>query len=529
VIGSAVVAARWARRRREEGLSIPAGARRAAVAASHAAVFLAGLYLGGTGPAGGPDLLPSALAGLPTATVEAQARADLRRLRLAAVEARSLADKAESLLAGLRARRAAEGRAYYRPEEDNAVRGRFASYLAARTALLRLAAIYAGFGGVREPDTRARCFLLGYAAAASAHEAGLRLVHAVGDDEAARRKLNEAEPAWGFPEGLFDRVRREAADRRTAAMLAEMGAYHRDRLGAWRSAAIWPDADLDWLDALIREAAAYAEARGVAPARAWVADLAARVRRDAYTPVYAVQSVVATWIGDARIVEEAPLVAADQVRALRARLKPGDILLERRNWYLSNAFLPGFWPHAALYVGTPDDLRRLGVADRPEVRARLESFRAPAADGEPCTVIESVSEGVIFNSLTHSMHADHVAVLRPRLPTSRVAEAIVRAFSHQGKPYDFEFDFFTSDKIVCTELVYRAYEGALRFDLLRVMGRDTLPAIEIVRKFARERGTPQAELDFVAFLDGDPSIRSAREADAEVFGRSADRPRVFDD
>ena len=40
-------------------------------------------------------------------------------------------------------------------------------------------------------------------------------------------------------------------------------------------------------------------------------------------------------------------------------MQPGDILLERREWYLSNIGLPGFWPHGALYIGTPEQRREI--------------------------------------------------------------------------------------------------------------------------------------------------------------------------
>ena len=80
---------------------------------------------------------------------------------------------------------------------------------------------------------------------------------------------------------------------------------------------------------------------------------------------------------------------------------------------------------------------------------------------------------------------------------------------------------------MCTELVYRIYEGMLSFDLVKVMGRDTLPALELARKFNRERGQPTQELDFVIFLDAEPTSGTARSASEEEFVASAERPSAF--
>ena len=120
--------------------------------------------------------------------------------------------------------------------------------------------------------------------------------------------------------------------------------------------------------------------------------------------------------------------------------------------------------------------------------------------------------------------ADSAAALRPRISEAAVREGIARAFSHLGKPYDFDFDFFSTDKLVCTELVCRAFDAEVRFPLVTVMGRKTLPPTELARKFVAERGRRDAQFDCVCFLDGDEKSGRASFKDTEVFATTVNRP-----
>jgi hypothetical protein len=104
---------------------------------------------------------------------------------------------------------------------------------------------------------------------------------------------------------------------------------------------------------------------------------------------------------------------------------------------------------------------------------------------------------------------------------------IARAFSHLGKAYDFDFDFFSSDKLVCTELVYRCYDGSVQFPLVDVMGRRTLPPTELVRKFVTERGHAHAQLDCICFLDGDENQGMASFKDESTFATTLERPGLM--
>jgi hypothetical protein len=149
------------------------------------------------------------------------------------------------------------------------------------------------------------------------------------------------------------------------------------------------------------------------------------------------------------------------------------VIITRHDHAASNLFLPGFWPHAALYIGSPRQREALGVVLSPEIRQRWQ---------DDIRVLEADKEGVRFRRLEDTLAVDAVVVLRPQCALEDIARAIARACRHEGKGYNFDFDFFRGDRLVCTEVVYRAYDGLgpMRLRLTEHAGRPALSAEDLI-------------------------------------------------
>lgn len=256
-------------------------------------------------------------------------------------------------------------------------------------------------------------------------------------------------------------------------------------------------------------------------------------------------------MGDTKVYRPGrSLISQAQIKQLQPKLLPGDVLLERREWYVSNIGLPGFWSHAALYLGTLEERRAFfadadtheWVKQQGEPSDNLEALlksRYPKAyetsvmppeQGHVVRVIEAISEGVSFTTLEHSADCDSLAVLRPKLPKAEKAQALLRAFHYAGRPYDFNFDFATDSELVCTELVYKAYEPAagfrgVTFPLVEMLGRKVTPANEIAKQFDAQYAASEQQFDLVIFLDGQERQTKAVEAPLADFRKSWQRPK----
>jgi hypothetical protein len=388
-------------------------------------------------------------------------------------------------------------------------------------------------------DRKREALTAGYAAFLAEYRYALEFIRMAEKDPNLDVLLNDPVPELGLAGGTYARLKLHAlnAVRATEFLaLKTVWALHRPKAH----------------DTRIEEDAAAVMRLGVKDAQLLTADNALDiVRRTGSAAWFPVQKGVSIWMGDTKVWrKDLCLITQEQIAALAGRLQPGDILLERREWYLSNVGLPGFWPHAAIYIGTASERRR--AFSDPETVAWVKAKGGPDGDfnallrnnypdayavsakpqeeGHVPRVLEAIGEGVSFTTLEHSAGADSLAVLRTRLSAKERAVAVWRAFHYAGRPYDYNFDFATDSAIVCTELVCKSFEPCgdsrgLKFPLLNILGRLATPANELVRQFDGAHGTPEQQYDLVLFLDGQEKKRRAEEGTLDAFRGSWRRPK----
>ena len=370
--------------------------------------------------------------------------------------------------------------------------------------------------------------MIAYAAALTVHARSTHLIRAYEHDRLVRQKINEADARFGLSAGFFEEILRSHTSLVNRRRLAGCHAVWANYCRQSRTEGLPLSEDDKWLSKVIRS-----ERR--ATQRSIWNTFVERVHwdwrslwRTAYAPLYraryGLRSFVGGTLGNVRLGHTPPALNESAILDdLRKRLRPGDVILMRAERKITTALLPGFWCHAALYVGSRKELESLGLKSDPAVNQHWATL---AAEEEPngC-VIEAVNPGVIIRSLEKALQVDHVAVLRPQLDTNTISRAIADAFSHVGKPYDFEFDFAISTRLVCTELIYRIYHGRgqVAFELTKRVGRFTLTCDDIANTFLSQvhANPANAPFELVAITRRGDNGRAKLVPDEEAFSTLA--------
>lgn len=443
------------------------------------------------------------------------------------------------------------------PEQRRTLKALWMRFIDHQIALYRLKDVYKVFPGISRFDApadnwrHARCFALALHIHLTQIESAWQFLTAFNGRKDYESILDEADRDFGIPSRAYAKLKFHVLHLQTIAEIRAMQVHfltlesnHYQPFAAKLPGA----ADAQVWTAVARgipRVMAQFHSDGVQQVTKNAEDL---LKEGLFKSWFPVQKNVSEWMGDTQIATRKSLITIGQIETMQKSLQPGDILLERRNWYLSNVGLPGFWPHAALYIGTfeefeqsmagddgvkaflaaqgCDSVKTLLVKKHP---ALLADWQQPHHD-HPARVIESVSEGVVLSSLEHSCLADYVCAMRPRFSAVDRLKAILAAFGHWSKPYDFDFDFITDDKIVCSELVFKSWrpdtdKRGVQLSLKEVMGRKVLPSNEFVGLFQAELEKPDRQLDFVYFLEGVEKDRAAKISDAAALAASFNRPK----
>ncbi len=346
-------------------------------------------------------------------------------------------------------------RGFFSPSEDDQVVHLWVSYHMARNALFEIITEYR-HGPATADEVNPTDFAIAYAAAAELVDAGRTLRELFADEAIIRRKLNESYELFDIPANSFDAIQMSLSDPLHAIQLYQATESY-DHYAATLRELAQGDASLAAVMAIIDRlgerlrvsASTYAAARASERARHTYEKI---VNRGIGRAIYAIQSWISEFIGQLSTQpDHTPALPRAIKSQLMEQLQPGDVMVTRKEHSLTNYFLPGYWPHAALYIG----------------------------DGR---VIEALADGVHERSIESPFSVDAIATIRPHLPRELIEQALQRARTHVGKPYDFDFDFTRSDRMVCTEVVYRSFEGLgdCRFQLTRRAGRETLSAEDLL-------------------------------------------------
>ena len=365
-----------------------------------------------------------------------------------------------------------------RPAEDEALGYWFARFLSVRDSLWSV--IEDVLDVLDKPiekirgDADWKYFLVGYAALCLLIRIDRIMLFKVAEHSIIQRKLNEAFPEYRIPRKQYTKIFSAFVDHgnimaiRDAIRVAQKNRRKLERLKGDEHVGFIAS-NLDQLESSLNPSKlSYIK-------RAWEY-VSHKWRRRG---VVSFQNTLATLLeGFGRTASEIydasnKRVTPEVIEQLQNMLQPGDIVVTRHLKALTNLFLPGFWPHAALYIGTEEQRAALGI--------NADWGKEQKWAGDLC-VLEARKDGVKFRPLDDTFSVDIFTLLRPQLSSDSIREGIARAVQHEGKLYNFDFDFFNSDRLVCTEVIYRAYDGLedLKFPLHERASRKTLSAEDLL-------------------------------------------------
>lgn len=322
--------------------------------------------------------------------------------------------------------------------------------------------------------TRFKGIMLEIGASIVLYDVYLKVIATLNEVERLRRAANQGDSGFGLEEGTIEEVTsRYSSIANLTAIRSLVQGYdaRHEEIKSYRQL----DDNIAYLDILIGSSLTFRTFQDSGTEQLYSHLRSARshtVEDSLYRINRAVSENASATFGNlvGRVEErKGKLYGRKDIEAyLATNLQAGDILLEKTPFRLTDRLIPGFWGHAAIWVGTPETLQQLGLWDTQLVEPFHERLN------NDHLVAEALREGTTLNSLAHFLNIDDLAVLRPKhISETERRQVLTRTFRQLGKPYDFNFDVETTDKIVCSQLIYLAYPE-IDWPTKAIAGRHTI-------------------------------------------------------
>jgi hypothetical protein len=302
-------------------------------------------------------------------------------------------DRLETEVERARPTAAARQRGYFTPDEDDRVRQLLLTYRNYRLALFEIIERYSAPEHAAAWVDQMRGFMVGFAAAVTLYAKSLRLIQAYEREPLVRKKLNEPDAKFNIGPGFFDAVLGNYSSLFNFRLLARASRWWQQQQPAIRNSSLEDDPLCRWLAEVIRR-----QQDGLRHSfwrllrrRLWYdwRALAKSLVKPIRGARYNLRAVVRDTFGNIRTTRDyRPAIEASTLDRLRPALRPGDLLLMRSEHKITTALLPGFWVHAALYVGNRADLHQMGLSEHSPIR---KAWLAMPKDSRWGSVLEAIS------------------------------------------------------------------------------------------------------------------------------------------
>lgn len=136
---------------------------------------------------------------------------------------------------------------------------------------------------------------------------------------------------------------------------------------------------------------------------------------------------------------------------LKSKLRPLDLLFEKRTFVLSNYTIPGHWGHVAVWLGMKEELENTTFWEQDFFKPFREAIEAGK------NIVEIRKQGMRFVSLEDFINLDEIAVTRINNISEDQDLVMASLADELDAKYDFAFNAQTPDKITCAEMIAYSY------------------------------------------------------------------------